>query len=69
MLALDTTHPDLEEMTGDTILDSYIFAGDDRMVRDVWSAGRHMVHEGRHIHRDTIEAAYRVAVKELRAAP
>ncbi|WP_127561161.1 formimidoylglutamate deiminase [Nioella ostreopsis] len=68
MLTLDTSHPDLEGMTGDTILDSYIFAGDDRMVRDVWSAGRHMVREGRHIHRDAIEAAYRAAVKDLRAA-
>lgn len=68
MLALDTTHPDLDGMQGDTILDSYIFAGDDRMVRDVWSAGRHMVQGGRHIHRDAIEAAYRAAVKDLRAA-
>ncbi|WP_420395354.1 formimidoylglutamate deiminase [Nioella sp.] len=68
MLALDMTHPDLDGMTGDTILDSYIFAGDDRMVRDVWSAGRHMVREGRHVQRDAIETAYRAAVRTLRAA-
>jgi formimidoylglutamate deiminase len=68
MMTLDTSHPDLEGMQGDTILDSYIFAGDDRMVRDVWSAGRHMVRDGRHIHRGAIEAAYRAAVKDLRAA-
>jgi formimidoylglutamate deiminase len=68
MMTLDTSHPDLEGMQGDTILDSYIFAGDDCMVRDVWSAGRHMVRDGRHIHRDAIEAAYRAAVKDLRAA-
>ena len=68
MLALDTTHPDLDGMTGDLILDSYIFAGDDRMIADVWSAGRHMVRCGRHIHRDALEAAYRAAVKELRSA-
>jgi len=68
MLALDTSHPDLDGVTGDTILDSYIFAGDDRMIRDVWSAGRHMVSQGRHILRDRIEAAYRAAVCDLRAA-
>ncbi|MGI3185430.1 formimidoylglutamate deiminase [Nioella aestuarii] len=67
MLALDANHPDLDGMNGDLILDSYIFAGDDRMVHDVWSAGRHMVTQGRHIHRDGIEAAYRAAVRELRA--
>lgn len=68
MLALDTSHPDLDGVTGDMILDSYIFAGDDRMIGDVWSAGRHMVTQGRHIHRDPIEAAYRAAVRDLRAA-
>lgn len=68
MLALDTTHPDLDGMSGDLILDSYIFAGDDRMVRDVWSAGRHMVRGGRHIHRERLEAGYRAAVRALRAA-
>ena len=68
MLALDTAHPDLDGVTGDMILDSYIFAGDDGMVRDVWSAGRHMVTGGRHIHRDRIAARYRAAVRDLRAA-
>lgn len=67
MLTLDTTHPDLEGLTGDMILDSYIFAGDDRMVRDVWSAGRALVQQGRHIHRDAITAAYRAAVRDLRS--
>lgn len=66
MLALDATHPDLEGLSGDVILDAYIFAGDDRMVRDVWSAGRHMVRAGRHVHREAIETAYRAAVRDLR---
>ena len=69
MLTLDTSHPDLDGMTGDRILDSYIFAGDDRMIGEVWSAGRHMVTGGRHIHRDRIAARYRDAVRDLRTAP
>lgn len=66
LLALDMRHPDLEGLRGDTTLDSFIFAGDSRMVRDVWAAGRHVVRDGRHVARESIEAAYRAAVKPLR---
>jgi len=66
LTALNLSHPDLEGVTGDTILDSWIFAGDDRMVRDVWSAGRHVVRDGRHVRRDAITAAWRRAVAGLR---
>ncbi|WP_375691164.1 formimidoylglutamate deiminase [Pseudooceanicola sp. LIPI14-2-Ac024] len=65
LMALDTTHVDLEGRRGDTLLDSYIFAGDDRMVRDVWSAGRHVVTGGRHVARDGIVAAYRATMRDL----
>jgi formimidoylglutamate deiminase len=58
LLTLDATHVDLVGRTGDAILDSWIFAGDDRMVRDVWSAGRALVRDGRHIRRDAIAARY-----------
>ena len=68
MLALDTAHPDLEGLTGDMILDTAIFAGDDRLITDVWSAGRHLVQNGRHIHRDVITRAYRAAARDLRGA-
>lgn len=66
LLALDMGHVDLEGLTGDTILDSFAFAGDSGMVADVWSAGRHMVTGGRHIRHDAITRAYRAAVKSLR---
>ncbi len=66
LMTLDDTHIDLAGRSGDAILDTYIFAGDDRMVRDVWSAGRHLVTEGRHIARDQITTAYAKAMKPLR---
>ncbi|WP_299419063.1 formimidoylglutamate deiminase [uncultured Shimia sp.] len=66
LLALDTDHLDLAGVQGDTLLDSFVFTGDNRMITDVWSAGRHMVQHGRHIHRDKITATYRKAVKPLR---
>jgi formimidoylglutamate deiminase len=68
LVALDVTHVDLDGREGDTLLDTFVFAGDDRMVTDVWSAGRHMVREGRHVARDGIVAAYRAALRDLRDA-
>lgn len=65
LLALDTTHIDLEGRTGDTLLDAYIFAADDRAVSDVWAAGRHLVTGGRHMHHDAISAAYRTVARRL----
>ncbi|MEK6216885.1 MAG: formimidoylglutamate deiminase, partial [Boseongicola sp.] len=65
-LALDMDHVDLAGLQGDTILDSFAFTGNNSMVRDVWSAGRHMVQNGRHIRHDEITAVYRKAVAGLR---
>jgi formimidoylglutamate deiminase len=66
LLALDARHPDLAGLRGDTILDAFAFAGGNGMVRDVWSAGRHLVQEGRHVRRSSIRAAYGRAVAPLR---
>jgi len=65
MMALDTSHVDLDGKTGNPLLDSYIFAGDDSMITDVWSAGRHLVKEGQHIQRGKIVSAYRQTMREL----
>ena len=43
---------------GDRILDTFAFAGDDRMVQHVWSAGRHIVQDGRHVARDAVRARF-----------
>ncbi len=66
LLALDADHIDFINRTGGTILDSYVFAGDDRMVTDVWSAGRHLVQSGSHIRRTEITDAYRRVMNELK---
>lgn len=68
LLALDAGSLALEGLTGDTILDAWIFAGDDRLVRDVWSAGRHVVRDGRHVARDAVAARFRKVLGRLRAA-
>ncbi len=58
LLALDHTAVDLSGRRGDRILDGFVFAGSDRMVSDVWSAGRHLVQAGRHVARDKITERY-----------
>ncbi len=68
LVALDAGSLVLDGLQGDTILDAWIFAGDDRLVRDVWSAGRHIVSEGRHMARDAVAARFRQVIGRLRAA-
>ncbi|MEM9630242.1 MAG: formimidoylglutamate deiminase [Pseudomonadota bacterium] len=65
-LALDDKSIDLDGREGDEILDTYIFAGDDRTVSDVWSAGRHVVQHGKHVKGDAIRARYRATMASLR---
>lgn len=68
LMTLDGTAVDLEGRTGDTVLDAFVFAGSDRMIREVWAAGRHRVQDGRHVAREAITDAYRRALRDLRDA-
>lgn len=68
MLALDTDNEHMWGRSNDTALDAWIFAGDDRLVTDVWSAGRHMVKSGEHTQRQQIVAAYRRTIEALKDA-
>ncbi len=68
MLALDTTSVILRGFGGDTVLDAWTFAGDDGLVSDVWSAGRHKVRQGRHVARTEIVADYVKTIDELKGA-
>ena len=68
LMALDTGGPALYGRSGDTLLDAFVFAGDDRAVTDVWSAGRHMVTNGIHLSRHAITARYARAIDDLAEA-
>jgi cytosine/adenosine deaminase-related metal-dependent hydrolase len=58
LVAVDRTGPVLGPLADAQLLDGWIFAADDRVVREVWSAGRHVVREGRHVARDAVAARY-----------
>ncbi|MEM9474023.1 MAG: formimidoylglutamate deiminase [Pseudomonadota bacterium] len=66
LIGIATDNEFLCNRTGDALLDSLIFTGRGRAcVTDVWSAGRHLVQEGRHIHRDRIAAAFLAVTEDL----
>ena len=65
LITLDSDALALHGSSEDEILDRWIFSGDDSLVREVWSAGRHMVVDGHHIKRDQIEKQYRKIIREL----
>ncbi|MEO4042871.1 formimidoylglutamate deiminase [Hoeflea sp. CAU 1731] len=65
-VAIHTDYAALAELREDQLIDGWLFAGNDDVVSDVWSAGRHMVREGRHIAREAVENAFRSAARSLR---
>jgi formimidoylglutamate deiminase len=65
LMALEADSVHLTGKSADNILDSYIFAGDDNLVTDVWSAGRHNVKNGAHIDQDRITARFKSIMREL----
>ncbi len=65
-VALDGNALALSGVDGDRLLDAWIFAADDRLVRDVFSAGRHVVSDGRHVDRDTIVTTALPTLRKLR---
>ena len=68
LVALDDHALALVGMAGDRCLDGWIFTGDDALVADVWSAGRHVVREGQHISRDRVAERFREVLGRLRSA-
>ena len=58
LVSLDAGNPNLAGRSGDAVLDSFIFAGGNNLVSDIWAAGRHCVHDGNHMARGRIIQRY-----------
>ncbi len=65
LVAIDRAHPALCALRDDQLLDGLCFVAPDDVVTDTWSAGRHVVREGRHMERDAIVARYISAISAL----
>ena len=65
LLSLDMHSVSMQPVSDDGWLDAWLFAGDDRLVTDVWSCGRHVVKHGVHVNRSRIEANYRSTLSRI----
>ncbi len=66
LIAVSTDNEFLCNRTGDTLLDSLVFTGRGRScVTDVWSAGRHVVRNRRHVDRDRITRRFIEVSRQL----
>jgi len=65
LIELDEDHIQLEGRRDDSQLDSWILAGDRSMIRRVWVGGELRVVDGRHVARESLQAAYRKTIRAL----
>ncbi len=65
LVRIDLEAAGLDHLSEGAALDGWVFASGRSLVRDVWSAGRHMVANGRHRRRDAIAQSYRACLESL----
>ncbi|MCU9840023.1 formimidoylglutamate deiminase [Ruegeria sp. WL0004] len=65
LVAIDASGPALCTLDGDAVLDGLCFSAPDRIVTDMWSAGRHRVRSGRHVEHDQIVQTYQTRLQAL----
>jgi formimidoylglutamate deiminase len=65
LVAIDRADVALAPLSDGQLIDGWLFAADDRVAREVWSAGRHVVRDGRHVTRGAVESRYRTAMAGL----
>jgi len=68
LVTLDLAAPTLAGLDGDRLLDGWLLAGDDRLVRELWSAGREIVSDGRHHAREAVARRFAEVAARLRSA-
>jgi len=66
-VSLDASHPLLAARQADEVLDSWIFAGNVPLVREVYRNNRYLVREGQHVQHEAIAARYTTTLARLRA--
>jgi formiminoglutamate deiminase len=66
IVALRSDQPAFAGRAGDALLDSLIFANG--RIADVWCAGEQVVSDGRHRHRERVEARYRTTLERILSA-
>lgn len=65
LIALASDHPRLYGRHGDDLLDSWIFSGNENLVRDVYVGGKKLIDNGRHHDEEKIAQNYRATLDQL----
>ncbi|MBN8728622.1 MAG: formimidoylglutamate deiminase [Xanthomonadales bacterium] len=68
LLVLDEDSPLLAARNPDEVVDSFVFAGNTPLVREVMVAGEWRVRDGRHVDEDRIAGRFRAVARRLRGA-
>ena len=66
-LLLDDQHPNLQDLPAAEVLNTWIFSGNDNLVRDVYVGGKQVVQAGKHIEQERIQREYVACMRELRS--
>lgn len=66
-IVLDTDHPLLYGRSGDELLDSWIFSGNQNTVCDVYVGGKHIIKNGHHAQEAAIAHRFKSTLKTLRS--
>ena len=66
VIVLDDDHPNLFGLAVDEVLGTFIFSGNDNLVRDVMVGGQWVVRKQRHVAQQAITARFRQTLAELR---
>jgi formimidoylglutamate deiminase len=64
-IVLDDQHPRLYGRKRDDLLDSWIFSGNENLVRDVYIGGNKLIDHGCHADEETIQRNYRSTLDQL----
>lgn len=65
LLTLRADHPTLAGKVDDQILDAWIFSVGDEAVDCLWSAGRKVVADGRHVFRERVASRFKATILKL----
>ena len=67
LVLLDCEHPILTGRREETLLDSFLFSGNENIIRDVFVGGDHVVENGRHVREEEINGDWNRAILSLTA--
>jgi formimidoylglutamate deiminase len=66
IVVLDDTHPNMFGLALDEVLGSFVFSGNDNLVRDVMVGGQWVVRNQQHVAQQAIAARFKQTLAELR---